>query len=561
MSLNLSESSNKKECDLVMKGGITSGIVYPPLVIKLHDEGYSFRKVGGSFRGAGFYSVLSVLALISAVVVTAVHLYLILTRSVPRNYFGICTGRGKNPGQLTETALTDWLTVKINELAGKAKDGDPLTFGELWAQTDSKSARKIDLRMMTSNLSQNRPYILPFDDVYLFKRDELVRLFPDQVVNHMVKHQRVIPNFNPPAGYFLFPEAKDLPVVVATRMSLSFPVLISMVPLYTIGHNAFKSKVCFVLEQDPDYQDRFSIVLKEMDGDRWVKARQPLSMDDPEKGLQRCWFSDGGICSNFPIHFFDSWLPTRPTFGVNLTSQLGEKKERAAGSSERASAPQVADPRRFSYMAQQPHSPMAAHRPKILYSTDVYLPQPGSEAMPEWIPFGSDLVKFLGSIFSTAQNYRDNMQAMLPSYYERIVQIRLSDEEGGLNLEMPPEIIEEVVKKGTEAGNALATEFSFSKHQWVRFRVLMGQMEKALRDMDKAMKLNQSGVRPFDYMNLMIEQSNPADDFPYVRAKDWCDNASERIAAMGKVISMWTPPDLSKDPPLPEPVLRVAPEV
>ena len=516
MSLNLSESSNKKECDLVMKGGITSGIVYPPLVIKLHDEGYSFRKVGGtsagaiaaavtaaaehgkekggfeklnevrewlgdgrnllnlfqasrktapllrtflvypklkwlkllplklpvalllgnpvffflgavlgaglsllltwlvggSFRGAGFYSVLSVLALISAVVVTAVHLYLILTRSVPRNYFGICTGRGKNPGQLTETALTDWLTVKINELAGKAKDGDPLTFGELWAQTDSKSARKIDLRMMTSNLSQNRPYILPFDDVYLFKRDELVRLFPDQVVNHMVKHQRVIPNFNPPAGYFLFPEAKDLPVVVATRMSLSFPVLISMVPLYTIGHNAFKSKVCFVLEQDPDYQDRFSIVLKEMDGDRWVKARQPLSMDDPEKGLQRCWFSDGGICSNFPIHFFDSWLPTRPTFGVNLTSQLGEKKERGAGSAARDFAPQVADPRRFSYMAQQSHSPMAAHRPKILYSTDVYLPQPGSEAMPEWIPFGSDLVKFLGSIFSTAQNYRDNMQAM-----------------------------------------------------------------------------------------------------------------------------------------------------
>jgi hypothetical protein len=141
------------------------------------------------------------------------------------------------------------------------------------------------------------------------------------------------------------------------------------------------------------------------------------------------------------------------------------------------------------------------------------------------------------------------------------VQIRLSDEEGGLNLEMPPEIIEEVVKKGVDAGNALATEFSFAKHQWVRFRVLMGQMEKALRDMDKAMKLNQSGVRPFDYMSLMAEQSNPVDDFPYVRAKDWCDNASARIAAMGKAISLWTPPDLSKDPPLPEPVLRVAPEI
>src|SRR5205807_10418438 len=30
------------------------------------------------------------------------------------------------------------------------------------------------------------------------------------------------------------------------------------------------------------------------------------------------WFSDGGICSNFPIQFFDAWLPKTPTFGINL---------------------------------------------------------------------------------------------------------------------------------------------------------------------------------------------------------------------------------------------------
>src|SRR2546421_12398885 len=41
-----------KECDLVLKGGITSGIVYPPLVIKLHRDGYSFRSVGGTSAGA-----------------------------------------------------------------------------------------------------------------------------------------------------------------------------------------------------------------------------------------------------------------------------------------------------------------------------------------------------------------------------------------------------------------------------------------------------------------------------------------------------------------------------
>ncbi len=37
-----------------------------------------------------------------------------------------------------------------------------------------------------------------------------------------------------------------------------------------------------------------------------------------EKDFLKCWFSDGGICSNFPIHFFDAPLPRWPTFGINL---------------------------------------------------------------------------------------------------------------------------------------------------------------------------------------------------------------------------------------------------
>ncbi|KAG1385865.1 hypothetical protein G6F59_017159 [Rhizopus arrhizus] len=31
-----------------------------------------------------------------------------------------------------------------------------------------------------------------------------------------------------------------------------------------------------------------------------------------------CWFSDGGISSNFPIHLFDAALPRWPTFAINL---------------------------------------------------------------------------------------------------------------------------------------------------------------------------------------------------------------------------------------------------
>ena len=69
-------------------------------------------------------------------------------------------------------------------------------------------------------------------------------------------------------------------------MSLSFPVLLGAVPLYAVD---------FTLEENVESR----------------KAGKPVR-------AERCWFSDGGICSNFPIHFFDQPIPRRPTFGVNL---------------------------------------------------------------------------------------------------------------------------------------------------------------------------------------------------------------------------------------------------
>lgn len=65
-------------------------------------------------------------------------------------------------------------------------------------------------------------------------------------------------------GLHPWPAPADLPVLVATRMSLSFPALIAAVP------------------------------------------------------LAAAWFTDGGLCANLPVHFFDTALPRRPTFALNL---------------------------------------------------------------------------------------------------------------------------------------------------------------------------------------------------------------------------------------------------
>src|SRR5688572_25704378 len=40
-----------KYCDIVMKGGITSGVVYPPAITELARE-YQFKNIGGASAGA-----------------------------------------------------------------------------------------------------------------------------------------------------------------------------------------------------------------------------------------------------------------------------------------------------------------------------------------------------------------------------------------------------------------------------------------------------------------------------------------------------------------------------
>ena len=100
---------------------------------------------------------------------------------------------------------------------------------------------------------------------------------------HDISHQRMRP-VHPSAGetgeYYHFPDPARLPLIVAARMSLSFPFLISGVPLW---------------------------------------RRDFTLLEEAERNkLRRCFFSDGGLSSNFPIHFFDHLLPNSPTFAISL---------------------------------------------------------------------------------------------------------------------------------------------------------------------------------------------------------------------------------------------------
>ncbi|MBO0796104.1 MAG: patatin-like phospholipase family protein, partial [Ktedonobacteraceae bacterium] len=343
---------------------------------------------------------------------------------LPENGYGICTGHTiRTDGTPDFTNLTDWLSKAFDEMAGPAHT-IPLTFEDL-------NSQKITLKMVTSNLSQGLPYVMP-EGLYnfLFKKSDMLKLFPQHVVQHMIDHQpekplvprEKLPELPGDDRYYYLPAAGQLPVIVCTRMSLSFPILLSAIPLYTISTQAYH-----------DFRDGTLAKLE-------------------EGHLQLNWFSDGGLCSNFPIQFFDAWLPRWPTFGINLTSLSSASATSALHEEQEGDKPV--------------ESAAVAARNKS--NEPVYLPQAEDRQDPEWDNING-LPGFVQAIFGTAQNYRDTMQAHLPSYRERIVQIRLNKDEGGLNLAMPRAIIEKVIQKGSEAGVILRDEFKLNHHVWVRF--------------------------------------------------------------------------------------------
>ena len=451
---------------------------------------------------------------IGGLIAGVIGLFRIVTVKIPKNFFGMCPGHAAKGDPGAAPALTDWLHEKIQALAGLEPDDAPLTFGML-------NSRQITLNMVTTNLSQGQPVDLPFDQkVWIFKEEEFRRLFPAPVVQHLISKARPgqRESLEQLAGYHFLPIADDMPIVVAMRMSLSFPVLICAVPLY-------------------------SVRLSSMPG---LRREGIIVPTNPLSDLDLNWFSDGGISSNFPIHFFDNWLPKCPTFGINLRSMPREQSRVHAN--DRAVAG-------------------AEHRaPKVKTAMEgqVFLPAANAPQVPEFQPIGK-IAEFLGAIWNTAQNYHDNMQASLPSYRERIVNVRFTSDEGGLNLTMDAAKVKNIQAKGAKAGEMLREDFDWPTHKWVRFQVLMPQLEVQLKKTKEALELP-------EYSTLL----NGAPAGAYERRADWRLEATRRVEGLLDMIKKWEQLDVEFlkdhpqyaeecffpfDCPKPKPVLRVTPRL
>lgn len=359
-----------------------------------------------------------VLAVIGSLIVRVLWLVFF---DLKRNGFGLCRGLGRDP---KKPALTDWLYQSLQFIAwgDAAERAGPLTFGDLEGQN-------IRLRMMTTNLSLRRPHALPgmIKDV-AFEEERWARLFPEPVMKHL---KAVCPTVRWGA-YRQCPDEAATPVLMAVRMSLSFPFLISAIPMV-------------IRDLGAEFRERDR--RKAAAAEARKKGLAPIEIEKPPAIVARMWFSDGGLTSNFPIHFFDAPLPQRPTFALSLD----DLPEGEAPPSERV------------------RTQMKADQGVFLPITDI-----------------RSVLGFGGALLGAVMDWQDTLLAGMPGQRERIIRVALAKEEGGLNLDMPPERSRKLMAYGRQAGQKLNAEFVFEEHKWRRALVVYEQLEMAVEATGRA---------------------------------------------------------------------------
>ena len=417
--------------------------------------------------GIGWSPRLAAVAVAMEVVVALVLAFLLLliairfaaslARGLQDNGYGICSGRTSTLSPGGALGLTDWLTQYFNELAGRKPEDGPLTFGDLWGTTEHEAPRHINLEVMTSAVSQNMVYSIPFrkgTSRFFYDPQEWARLFPPEVMQSLENAVHETPNGDgseplPPgacvtsaAGAVLraLPRRADLPVVVAVRMSLSFPILLSAVPLYSIDWS------------------RVENVSKK---NALVAAAGAGAPQTGNLIATRIWFSDGGIGSNMPLHMFDALLPGHPTFAVNLKTEHPDHR--------------IQEPGQPNNEGGRVYLPADNRGGRVRY-----WPEPADQ-----FPLGG-LIGFLVSIVGTMQNWRDEILFPYPGFRDRIVQISQLETEGGLNLDMPSETIAALANAGGMAAGRLIDRFhpqgaqggaGWTNHQTVRLGTFLGTMQ------------------------------------------------------------------------------------
>ena len=188
---------------------------------------------------------------------------------------------------------------------------------------------------MTTNLVNRAPQRVPWDDdLWYFDPVEFRKLFPEDVVGWMERHPRELadrPRRSELHRAMMWPRrplpaAHDLPVVVAARFSLSFPVLLSAVPLWRFDFDRPASTPEWQAEWDAwqgRERRRLAVPAERRLAPRLAARRHPGAAEPRAVLVLR-----RRDLEQLPAPLLRSAAAARPTFAINLTAvPPGEKPD------------------------------------------------------------------------------------------------------------------------------------------------------------------------------------------------------------------------------------------
>ncbi|MBL8289961.1 MAG: patatin-like phospholipase family protein [Rubrivivax sp.] len=444
--------------------GAALGLALAALVVAL----VAAVAAGDAWKGACLLALLTVP--LGALAGLTLALWRDIREGVIGNGLGLCKGGTLVPQSEDDPrpGISQWLHEAIQRSAGLDVNDRPLTFRDLWnapahpgaepgqcSEDDPPPRRSINLQMLTSNVTHGRPYRLPLNHEtsrLFFRPEDLVDYLPPRVLAALVDaapRYAVRSNSDPPPGPqtegFLQLPGADLPLAVAARLSLSFPLLFAAVPLYAIDYEAPKA----------------------------------------HRTLKRCWFSDGGVSSNFPIHLFDAALPRWPTFGLWLDRRDPYREGQDIWLPEFHDQGWGDNWNRFD-----PAAAASAAEPDAADPLDAANPAHAGKPRPSAGKVAAVLLGFAGALATSALDWRDRTSFRLPHVRNRVARLLLQRGEGGLNIAMPREqILGMAHRYGTQAGKAFVAHFAdrdgresdaWREQRWVRLHLLIGGLRERL---------------------------------------------------------------------------------
>ena len=173
-------------------------------------------------------------------------------------------------------------------------------------------------------------------------------------------------------------------------------------------------------------------------------------------------------------------------------------------------------------------------------------------------------------MIDAARNWMDNLQATVPGYRDRIVHVFLNEREGGLNLNMPPDVLTKLSGYGEQAADHLVQHFidgtdggkptpmTWDNHRWIRYRSSTSLLGEFLTHYASSAGNPQPGDPSI--MTLVARGKNDPPPTGYRFSSEQREIALEFTDQLIKLGDEMKDKDLQTGAPRPEPALRVRPK-